>query len=139
MTTDRPSASEITDDQLDRLYAELDELRTAPLLRTCLYPTCLRQMDIGAALAGRTPTRPEWCAVGWHTVQRGVATGHVCPSHTSAVTAHAGTWRTDLPDGQGEALCGCGWRSGVHRWQGALRGLWEEHLLAATAAEVIGE
>lgn len=105
----------------------------APVLRTCLYPTCLRQMDIGACMEGRAPARPEWGADGWHTVRRGVSTGHVCPSHVGAVTAHTGTWRAGLPDGQGEALCGCGWRSGVHSWRGALRGLWEEHLLAATA------
>ena len=90
-------------------------------------------MDIGACVEGRAPARPEWGADGWHTVRRGVSTGHVCPSHVGAVTAHAGTWRAGLPDGQGEALCGCGWRSGVHSWRGALRGLWEEHLLAATA------
>lgn len=129
--TPQPVASrgEATPDEAERVESLTS---TAPVLHTCLYPTCLRQMDIAACMEGRAPARPEWCAVGWHIVRRGVSTGHVCPSHTGAVTAHAGTWRADLPDGQGEALCGCGWRSGVHSWQGALRGLWEEHLLAAT-------
>lgn len=140
MTTDRPSASEITDDQLDRLYAELDALRTAPVLRTCLLPGCLMQVDVAAHLAGRAPARPEWAADGWRLFTGRLLPGpdYACPTHVGTVAAHTVHWTQDAVHGL-VSVCACGWQSTGRRWHGAARALWEEHLLAVLGAEVIGE
>lgn len=136
---DRPSASHITDAELDALYARLDAHDRAPVLRSCLVPGCLARYDARAALTGGQPARPEWSAGGWRTVGSGgvlPAGGHVCPEHGGLVAAHlprAHTQRDPIAVG---ADCSCGrYVTGLYRWHGAAAALWRDHLLREAEAQ----
>lgn len=60
--------------EVGRLTAELEAAHTArlnePVLRHCLYPGCLREYDVSAALRGRAPERPAWSGKGWVQVRQ---------------------------------------------------------------------
>ncbi|MEU8378986.1 hypothetical protein [Streptosporangium sp. NPDC048865] len=104
-----------------------------PALRTCLVPGCLAQYDAIAALTGQQPTRPEWSSEGWRILRSGMAFpagGHVCPTHAQTVIKHLPRRATPGEAGWVQGDCACGdWTSPRQRWHGAVRGLWEEHLL----------
>ena len=113
--------------------------RLAPSLRGCLVPGCLAQFDTMAAMNGHTPARPEWSAKGWHAIfgtGAHPAGGHICPEHTDLLEVHRPRRaEPDVPGGA-EVECGCGWstRGLCLTWHGAVRGLWEQHLLQEIGA-----
>jgi hypothetical protein len=101
-----------------------------PVLRHCVYPGCLAEFDMAAALAGR-PTRPSWSGDGWLTV--GHLFAHVCPEHAPLLRTGDGPG-PHLPQWErGEEtrlVCACAWRSGPVRWRGFGIEAWKDHLLA---------
>lgn len=126
---------DITDDQLEQLYAERDRLRievdhlyVTANPRTCLWPGCRRQYD-ALSWASGNPTRPEWSGRGWR-IAKGLLPGgdRVCPDHGDLVTAHM-THSTRDNDGRLSGICACGWSASARRWHRVTRALWEEHLL----------
>lgn len=134
--TDRrqlPTASTITDDELDELRAQLAAYENTPALRFCLVPTCLRQFDIASWMDSRRPLqRPAWSGKGWKQVRPPVplSSGHVCPEHAWLVTAHMPRRSEPSYPGRVGIVCTCGgWLTEWHHWHGAARGLWEQHLL----------
>lgn len=102
-----------------------------PSLRTCLVPSCMRQMDAMSCMAGDPPPRPEWSGTGWATLGSGTifpAGGHICSDHRNLITAHLPR-RLKLPNDRWGVECGCGWTTSPQAWHGVLRALWEQHLL----------
>lgn len=114
-----------------------EQTPNSPALRCCITPGCLNQYAAIAAVGGEKPARPEWSAEGWRTLIRDTALpagGHICPAHVDLVTAHLPR-RIATTTGRVRAACECGgWDSGPRRWHGAVRGLWEEHILEESGA-----
>lgn len=109
-----------------------DQLENTPILRYCLVPGCRAEFDFAAAVDGRRSLRPEWSGEGWQRIRAGVplASGYACPDHADLVVAHLPVRPVAVADGWAALACSCGtWSSCPHRWHGAVRGLWEEHLL----------
>lgn len=130
--TDQPTLATLTEDQLADLYAELNTLRVSASLRTCLYPSCMRQYDVISCMNGDPPPRPEWSGDGWRTLGSAAVGGggHICPDHVDIVTAHLAR-AVEAPKGRWMAACACGWMSRPQTYGGLLRPMWEEHLLLA--------
>lgn len=130
--TDQPTIAELTEDQLADLYSELNLLRVSNALRTCIYPTCMRQFDVIACMKGDPPTRPEWDGKGWRTIGSAAlgGGGHICPDHAAIITAHMAR-PVEAPNGRWMVACACDWMSRPQTYGGLLKPLWEEHLLLA--------
>ena len=132
--TDQPTLAALTEDQLADLYSELNLLRVSSGLRTCLFPTCMRQFDVIACMKGDPPPRPEWSGDGWRTLGSAAVGGggHICPEHVDIVTAHM-AHAVEVPNANGRWMvaCACEWMSRPQTYGGLLRPLWEEHLLLA--------
>jgi hypothetical protein len=129
--TDQPTVDTITPDQLADLIAEAEAWRNRPALRDCLVPGCLRQFDIAATMAGKTPARPSWSGKGWSSLGPGSVYptgGHICPDHRDLVTAHL-PGRLQLPNNRWGVNCACGWTAPPQRWHRVVAALWEQHLL----------
>lgn len=128
--TDQPTLATLTEEQLADLYTELNTLRTSASLRTCLFPTCMRQYDVISCMKGEAPPRPEWSGNGWRTLGSAAVGGggHICPDHVDSVSAHLGR-AVEAPVGRWMVVCACGWMSRPQTYGGLLRPLWEEHLL----------
>jgi len=131
--TEHPVPPGLTEGEFAELRALAQAFVNQPVLRTCLYPECLRQYDAAANLAGREPERPSWSGDGWRKVTRGPATGDLCPDHTAIVTRHLPR-TAGLPNGRWAVVCACEWMSRPQTYGGLLRPLWEEHLLLAAGA-----
>jgi hypothetical protein len=130
--TDQPTLATLTEDQLADLYSELNLLRVSSALRTCLFPTCMRQYDVISCMKGDPPPRPEWSGDGWRTLGSAALSGggHICPEHVDIVTAHIAR-PVELPNGRWMVACACDWMSRPQTYGGLLRPLWEEHILTA--------
>lgn len=128
--TDQPPLATLTEDQLADLYTELNTLRVSASLRTCLFPSCMRQYDVISCMTGDTPPRPEWSGEGWRTLTSAAVGGggHICPDHVDTVTAHMAR-AAEAPKGRWIVACACGWMSRPQTYGGLLKPLWEEHLL----------
>lgn len=130
--TEQPTLATLTEEQLADLYSELNLLRVSSSLRTCLFPSCMRQYDVISCMKGDPPPRPEWSGDGWRTL--GSASvgggGHICPDHVGIMTAHLAR-AVELPNGRWMVACACEWMSRPQTYGGLLRPLWEEHLLLA--------
>lgn len=128
----RTPLADLTEDQLEILYAELDAHRNAPQLRYCLVPSCLREFDAAARMAGAPPARPSWSGDGWRQLGNGSVVPrngrYVCPEHAEIVIAHHAR-RVETVSGRWTASCPCGWAAPPQRWYGLVAPLWEEHLL----------
>ena len=117
---------------LDRLTAEAEQDRRAlieqPVLRHCVYPGCLREFDVSAALSGR-PTRDSWSGKGWLQVR--TLNSNICPDHAPVVgeDAHRPQWRHG--DGPSVLVCACGWESVPVRWRGYGIEAWKDHVLTS--------
>jgi hypothetical protein len=126
----------MTDELLQQLYAQLEGLLNAPVLRFCLIPTCRAEYDARAAATGQEPARPSWSADGWLQLGSGTVIaegGKICPQHSELIRQHRPHRDGPAPDGQFSVRCGCGqWTSSPHGWHQVLRALWEEHLLVTT-------
>lgn len=131
---DQPTLATLTEDQLADLYRELSLLRVSSALRTCIYPTCMRQFDVIACMKGDPPPRPEWDGDGWRTLGSAAVGGggHICPDHVDIITTHMAR-AVEVPNGTGRWMvaCACEWMSRPQTYGGLLRPLWEEHLLLA--------
>lgn len=122
---------DLTSDQLDALYDELEAYRKAPVLRHCLVPGCLREYDARATLAGQPPARESWSAKGWRQIRPTIASGYVCPEHAPLLDEHRPRWD---PEGRVALRCACGWESARFRWPRAAAAAWQDHLLGVRPA-----
>lgn len=131
--TDQPTLDTLTEDQLADLYSELNLLRVSSSLRTCLFPSCMRQYDVISCMKGDPPPRPEWSGDGWRTLSSAAlgGGGHICPDHVDIITAHMAR-AVEAPNGRWIVACACEWMSRPQTYGGLLRPLWEEHVLLAT-------
>lgn len=118
---------------LEQVLADADAHLEAPIFRHCLYPTCLREYDVAAGLAGRQPARPSWSGKGWKQIRPTVATGNVCPDHAPVVEQHAPQW-AERTDAGAVLTCSCGWNSPAARWPGYAVAAWQNHLFEASSA-----
>ncbi len=105
-----------------------EALLNQPVLRTCLFPGCIRQYDARASLAGEPAPRASWSSEGWKKVTRGPGHGDICPDHAPVVTEHLPN-RLELPNGRWGITCACEWTTPPQRHAPVLRALWEQHLL----------
>ncbi|MGW0334272.1 hypothetical protein ACWD0J_20790 [Streptomyces sp. NPDC003011] len=126
----------MTEEHLQQLYAQLEALLNAPVLRHCLIPTCRAEFDVRAAATGQAPARASWSGEGWLLLGAGTVIaegGHICPEHSDLIQQHRPHREGPAPDGRFSVRCGCGqWTSSPHGWHQVLRALWEEHLLVTT-------
>jgi len=130
--TEQPTLATLTEEQLADLYSELNLLRVSSALRTCLFPSCMRQYDVISCMEGDPPPRPEWSGDGWRVLGSAALSGggHICPDHVDIVTAHMAR-PVELPNGRWTVHCACDWTAPPQTWGGMLRPLWEQHLLQA--------
>lgn len=131
---DRARATAVAlENECTRQADELTAHENAPVLRNRLVPGCLREFDIAAWMDSHRPLkRPEWSGEGWRQIRPAMplASGHVCPGHAELVAAHLPQRHDPVPPGMVQAACSCReWMSPLARWHGAVRGLWEDHLL----------
>lgn len=120
----------IVQPELDRLRTETETAHRAlidqPVLRHCVYPGCLREFDVSAALSGRL-TRDSWSGKGWLQIR--TLNSNICPDHAPEVAedAHRPQWRHG--DGPSVLVCACGWESVPVRWRGYGIEAWKDHVL----------
>ncbi|MFF6844639.1 hypothetical protein ACFY8X_38615 [Streptomyces tanashiensis] len=127
----RTPLADLTEDQLESLYNQLDAHVHAVARRTCLVPGCLKQYDALAAMTGDQPPSPELAATGWKQLRTGSifpTGGNICPTHADLVTTHLPR-RLKTPSGRWTVDCACGWSPLPQRWHRLVAALWEEHIL----------
>ena len=136
------AAAERAQREIESLRAEVEAVHQArlnePILRHCLYPGCLREFDVNAALCGRTPERPAWSSEGWVQVKQ--LDGHMCPTHRDVVVTggapgpHLPAWDYGRDGAPSHLRCPCGWASPPVRWRRYATEAWKEHILTAVEA-----
>ncbi|MFF1284339.1 hypothetical protein ACFVY4_26805 [Streptomyces sp. NPDC058299] len=106
-----------------------------PVLRHCVYPSCLREFDISATMSGRTPERPTWSGKGWVLVRS--LDSHICPDHSPLVGSqssgpgpHLPSWQYGQDDAPSTLRCACGWDSPPARWRRFATEAWKDHVLS---------
>jgi hypothetical protein len=124
-----------------RLTEEVEAWHTArlnePILRHCLYPGCMREYDMNAALSGREPERPTWSGTGWLQVRQ--LDGHICPNHAHVVGNQSGSgphlprWDYGADGAPSTLRCPCGWNSPPVRWRRFATEAWKDHIAAIDA------
>ncbi|MFJ7525178.1 hypothetical protein ACIQ1S_09645 [Streptomyces griseus] len=98
------------------------------LMRLCVVPGCLRQLNVANV-------EPGWL--------QSSAVGYACPDHAAALwtceAPHRPSWQRE--DDRAVLRCTCGWDAGRTRFRGHGTALWQAHALdtlTATPAPAAG-